>query len=151
MKHHLYTSKIHTDIQQRNIITTAIFGYPNIKVTSLGFIGAQEYYITEYGLVWNKQQMIKSNGIVSTHYAPLVYLDSTYHYPWVNLYTNSGRVWFPINQLVGWAFSPSTNQDDRYFVTEKPCMPMDISSYKWVKDIEDTNSFLYKFVHKFYL
>lgn len=122
--------KIH--LTSRNeMITHAFYGCH--KAVLLDFIGAKDYFIVDNGTVFNRYKFFRNkNGIVTKNYLPLVYLDRAFPYPWVKLETINGYQWFPVNQLLGWAFDPQIDKNKKYFLSSHPGLyPQELNQYKW--------------------
>ena len=122
--------KIH--LTSRNeMITHAFYGCH--KAVLLDFIGAKDYFIVDNGTVFNRYKFFRNkNGIVTKNYLPLVYLDRAFPYPWVKLETTNGYQWLPVNQLLGWAFDPQIDKNNKYFLSSHPGLyPQELNQYKW--------------------
>ena len=114
------------------------------KIVLLDFIGADQYYITEYGLIQNRKKVYPNRqGLVTKSYQPTAVLDRRYPYPWIQLDTTGGSVWFPVNQLLGWAFAMPDNFNKKYFICKHPGLaPQRYTEYTWSDkpSFEDTKS-----------
>ena len=121
--------KLHT--KERNILISHAFIHGETKLCLLDFIGASQYFITDFGTVWWRQKFCpEKNGKITNGWVPMVERDVTYPSPWVFLSTTIGNSWWPVNQLLGWAFHPVTDDKKiQYFVSQDP--------YNWsCKDTE---------------
>lgn len=100
--------KLHT--KERNILISHAFIHDETKLCLLDFIGASQYFITDFGTVWWRQKFCpEKNGKITNGWVPMVERDVTYPSPWVFLSTTIGNLWWPVNQLLGWAFHPVTD------------------------------------------
>lgn len=121
-----------TDTPHKNIITTKLFGAP-CRIAKLAFIGAGEYFITDFGAVWSRKAVFPDKrGIVTKYYRPTVIRDMFFPYPWVLLGTTAGLIWFPVHHLLGWAFVPTENPAERYYIPKQPfLLPMKVDFFHW--------------------
>lgn len=134
--------KIHSTDRKR--VKVNFFKFP-CEAVMLDFIGAERYIVMDFGAVWFRPRIFTNTfGILTKGCEPMVCKDAVHGYRWVNLETSVGKLWFPINQLVGWAFDPQTNRDNRYYVSDlEATLPIEKSNYKWVKEIPFDNDSLY--------
>lgn len=148
-----YIKFIHTmSLDDRRIIETPLFGKKS-KLSLLHFVGAPDYFITEFGAVFYRKKLpISNDGRLTRGYLPLVFKDKDYPYPWVNLYTSSGRIWFPVNQLLGWAFDPQKDMNKPYYLSRYPgTMPMDRKIFDWSDKLPVESTGMYAtFMKKLY-
>lgn len=122
----------------RRIIESKIFGF-TAKTCLLDFINAPDYFITDFGMIWNRNRCYAdSRDVVSKNYLPLVTLDTRFPYPWVYLNTKVGKIWLPVNQLLGWAFrQPKGDITVKYFLSDQPgVLPMTLSDhFTWTEQV----------------
>lgn len=121
----------------RNIIPTKIFHTPS-KICLLDFIGAPQYFISDFGVVYSRKQIyLNKDGHVSRGYEPLVKMDKNYPYPWVLIQLSTTKMWFPVNMLLGWAFAidkVKTKLQTQMFISPMPdYWVAPLSAYKWTK------------------
>lgn len=103
------------------------------KVALLDFIGASDYVITEYGNVFHRARAGRNRlGYIDRGWCPEVYRDPAFEFPWVLLDTDNGQIWYPINQLLGWAFCPQPDVCDRYFLPKQPLIFRRPDEFVWV-------------------
>jgi hypothetical protein len=109
------------------------------KICLLDFIGAGDYFITDFGGIWKRSKVFPNyRGLVTKHFQPLVLLDRAFPYPWVQLRTTEGDKWFPVNQLLGWAFKPTTDKKLRYYLSSHPgVFPQDLKLFNWHESIPE--------------
>lgn len=117
---------------KRKVTTVRYFG-DNTDVVLLDFMGAPDYFITDFGAIFHRRRLYPNRrGIVSKGYTPEVVLDPYTLFRWSLLETNSGKVWFPLNQVLGWAFAPQEDQKLKYFLPKhlgvRPLYP---DNYEW--------------------
>ena len=111
-----FLQNIHSTV--RRTIETNLFKKPT-KITLLDFVGANDYFITDFGAIWTRNRVYPNRfNILTRGYLPLVIKDPYYPYPWVLLPTSAGKIWFPVNQLLGWGFSPYVEVKKQYFFPE---------------------------------
>ena len=121
---------IHSTVRRK--LVSEILGHRE-ELCLLDFIGASNYFITEYGVVWHKPQALmvrqrfKSRPL-HTDYLPLVIKDRYTLTQWVQIPTDLGKIWFPVTQLLGWAYSPTTDRTQRYFVAKSAGYPVHYSN-----------------------
>lgn len=142
--------RIHT--KERKILTTTLFLQDSCKICLLDFIGANSYFITENGVVFLRNKLDKNkNNIVAQNWVPFVLRDVLHPVPWVHLVTTSGKLWWPVNQLLGWAFSPYIEQQKKYFISSQPWIwGVHYQQYQWVDAIEPRDGALYNFMELLY-
>ena len=118
--------------------TTSIFGGRN-EVVLLDFLGAKDYFITDFGAVFNRKKLYPSiNGNINRCYLPMVVLDAFLPYKWVLLPTTAGGLWLPTNQLLGWAFAPQTDEKYKYFLSNYPSIyPCSYQSFEWKTELPE--------------
>lgn len=118
---------------ERRIATYSRYGNTPCKVALLDFVGAAGFFITDFGLIQDRSKILtNASGDIVKGYFPSVVLDHQYPYPWVELDTTGGPVWFPINQLMGWAFAPYAERKCKYFICDHPgVMPCSITHFTW--------------------
>lgn len=109
-----------------------MFGIPT-EIVLLDFLGAPEYFVTEYGAIFNRKGLYPNRkGIVSKGYLPLTILDPYYPVKWVALSIGRGKIWFPLNQILGWAFRPQPDRVQRYYINSHPNVyPTHVDQYEW--------------------
>lgn len=134
--------KIHSTDRKR--ASVSFFKFKS-EVVMLDFVGADKYLITDFGAVWYRPKIYTNPyGILTKGCEPMVTKDDVHGYKWVNLDTDVGRMWFPLNQLVGWAFDPQTNQENRYYVSDlESVLPISRANYHWEKEIPFNPNSLY--------
>lgn len=83
----------------------------------LDFLNAPKYFVTEFGLIWKRDEFVRSkpNELIYRNYLPTVVRDKYYRVPWVHLHTEDGYKWIPLDLIVGWAFQPTEDKQLRYF------------------------------------
>lgn len=103
------------------------------EIVLLDFIGAPEYFITEYGAIFSRKGLYPNRkGVVTKGYLPLSIIDPYYPVKWTALSIGRGKIWIPINQLLGWAFRPQPDRAQRYFINSRPNIyPAHVDSYEW--------------------
>ena len=141
---------IHTKLRMKT--TLNLFKFP-CEVVKLDFVGADKYFITDFGAVWERSNVFPNTAnILTKGYAPMVVRDLEFPYPWVRLETSAGPLWFPVNQLLGWAFRPSENLNDKYFVCDRPgTQPFILDSFKYKPEIKHAHFGEYiKFMNAIY-
>lgn len=118
---------------EKKIITTNLFERP-IKISLLSFIGATDYFITEFGAIWNRHKSYTNRkGLLTKYFQPLVYKDYYYPYPWVLIPFVSTEIWFPISQLLGWAFQCPELPIKQYFLPyQDTLLPLQLSHMQWM-------------------
>ena len=124
---------------EKKCITSRLFTR-STKVVPLTFIGAEQYIITDFGGIWDRNKIYPGKlRIVFRNMLPWVVRDHVYTYPWVLLYTVYGKVWFPINQLLGWAFRPSEDPTKKYFLHKQyrpqVLYPLDLDDFSWYENL----------------
>jgi hypothetical protein len=126
------------DTSNRKIMTAKLFPFP-AKLSLLSFLGAERYFISDFGLVWNRDQVFLNKAhLLSKYYVPRVLKDPDFLYPWVKIKTTNGYQWFPCNQLLGWAFSSPPDDKKIYFLTDQPSLTyMDIKRYYWTDKLPE--------------
>lgn len=117
---------------KRTSTTVRFFAAPT-KIVLLDFIGAPDYFITDFGAIFHRRRIYTNRrGIVSKGYTPEVPLDPYTLFRWSLLDTNSGKMWFPLNQVLGWAFTPQTDRNMRYFLPKHlGVRPLYVDHYEW--------------------
>lgn len=142
--------RIHT--AERHILTTGLFLQQPCKICLLDFIGASSYFITEFGLIFSRQKLnTNKNGIVAQDWIPLVIRDIYLQIPWVCLVTTSGKIWWPVNQLLGWAFSPYIEHKKQYFLSEIPWVwGLHYTKYQWKDTVPVSEGQFYNFMELLY-
>ena len=121
--------------------------YGNVK---LNFLGVDNYYISKLGVVYNVYPYSRYS---KNQYEDMIMLDPIVPVPWV-LLEDTPFKWVPVNQLLGWAYSPYTEITPKYFLNALPNMwCSDIQTYTW-RTNEDvakySDSQLYKFMQSIY-
>ena len=91
-------------------------------------------------------------GFVIRGSVPLVELDGS-KYPWIRLPIQRNPTWIPINLLLGWAFKPNPNANEKHFAIR--CKKFVAGVYTGTDGIwhtePDTDSTLYlKFIDQLY-
>lgn len=108
-----------------------------VRISFLHFLGADDYFITETGMVWQRAKIrTNSYGYQTRGYQPLVIKDPAYPYPWVYLRTTAGLLWLPVNQILGWAFHPPQTTDICYFLAKVGAgiLPMHLDNFHWTEE-----------------
>lgn len=138
-KHQAFLEAVHN--QDRKILETNIFPFP-VRTSLLHFIGASDYFITDFGAVWNRKRIFfNKHHVVTKGYQPLWLRDAEFPYPWIKLPTSMGEMWLPINQLLGWAFDPQPEIKPSYYLSNHPGVnPLDTSDCTWVYDEPEAQS-----------
>ena len=128
----------------RRRLRTKLFQF-NCEVCMLDFIGAEQYLITDFGAVWDRGSIYTNTfGIRTRNCFPTVRKDPEFPYPWVKLKSSSGIDWFPINQLLGWAFKPNCDPRMKYFLSDNVTLPLNLNDFYWTDKIECSEDSLYK-------
>lgn len=130
MSKHVLASLVPTIYSEgRLTIRSATLGRMETFVL-LNFIGAKDYFITEEGAIWERITAIKERERAPTRvlcrsYLPLVYKDRYLYLPWVRLRTDFGNLWFPVHQLLTWAYHPTETIDkDKVLLPESSLLPL---------------------------
>lgn len=120
---------------QRSLIQSHLF-HNKMTICLLDFIGAGDYFITEYGAVWPRQKTFPNKaGYLNRGWLPMVIRDRRFPYHWIQLPTINGAIWYPVNQLLGWAFQPHEKIEKAYFLSESPGLyPYTHEWFKWTTD-----------------
>lgn len=138
---------------QRRILKTTMFNI-SMRTSLLNFIGAPNYFITECGLIWNRDKIyLNKFQLLTRYYLPYQIRDEKYPYPWTMIPTVHGTIWFPVNQLLGWGFNECP-KDKKYFICDQPeLFPYDLNRFRWVDslDEEDEDSPYINFMKGIYL
>ncbi len=112
-------NRIHST--DRTYTTTEFFGGVGDKsrVCVLDFLGLNQYFISEFGTVWNRSNIYPNKHRRLTHgYLPMVRLDTQHPTKWVKLpILGPDGCWVPIAMLLGWAFYPVAHADKYYATT----------------------------------
>lgn len=118
----------------KKIITTDLFEGDH-KICLLSFIGASDYFITDFGLIWNRSKVFPNkDGHLSKYYQPWVFRDTVYVHPWVLLPVTTGLFWFPVMQLLGWAFYFIDDKTKRYYLPQGPqLLPLKADDGEWLE------------------
>lgn len=134
-----FVERIHST--QRNILDSKLFMRPT-KICLLDFIGAPKYFISDFGAIWERHHVYPNIvNKLTKGYLPMAVLDQAYPYLWVKLPTTSGLRWFPVNQLLGWAFKPQTDKQAKYFICDDPGLyPHELSEYRWSDTLPPTQT-----------
>ena len=124
---------IHTT--KRGIIHTKLFSSPT-RICLLDFLGAAEYFITDFGAVWPRNKVYPNRfNKLTRGFLPLVIRDRYFPYQWSLIPTVLGEIWFPINQLLGWCFSPREKIEKAHFFSKGVIFyPPNIDNYHWVSE-----------------
>ena len=135
----------------RRIIQTKLFQF-DCKICLLDFIGANQYFISDFGLIWDRQNVFTNTfGILTRGSIPLVRKDPNLPYGWVPLKTAMPVEWFPINQLLGRAFDPNPDLTKKYYITDHITYPFNTKDFKWVEHIDLPKDSLYReFINRVY-
>lgn len=135
----------------RRIIKTKLFQF-DCKICLLDFIGANQYFISDFGLIWDRQNVFTNTfGILTRGSIPLVRKDPNLPYGWVPLKTAMPVEWFPINQLLGWTFDPNPDLTKKYYITDHITYPFNTKDFKWVEHIDLPKDSLYReFINRVY-
>ena len=117
---------------ERLILDSDKFQGPT-KICLLDFIGANQYFITDFGAVFHRKKFFPNkNNLVTRDYVPRGILDRYYPYTWVNIEAFRTRRWFPVNQLLGWAFDTQKEIKLQYFIRDNPSTdPCKFDDYHW--------------------
>ena len=140
------TNQISTAIvtNARRKTKTKLFLF-NCEVCMLDFIGASQYLITDFGEVWDRGSIYTNSfGVLTRGCLPTVRKDPEFPYPWVQLKSSTGINWFPVNQLLGWAFNPNSDPKMKYFLSDTVTLPLNVKDFHWVDKIECSKYSLYK-------
>lgn len=125
-----------------------------IKLVKLDYLGAADYFITSIGVVYSRSKVyVNRKGFCTSSYLPMTVLDPYLPYKWVMLPTHIGKIWMPINQLMGWSFLPQTDESQRYFVAKHPAIyPLTLESCEWSDTPPDVpqDSVYLKFMQQIY-
>lgn len=142
--------RIHTT--DRKIVRTHLFQQKACKICLLDFIGATGYFISTHGVIFSRQKLnTNKNGVVANNWIPLVARDIYYPAPWVCLTTTSGKMWWPVNQLLGWAFSPYIEKKRQYFISKTPWKwSLEHTKYSWVEACPTQEGEFYNFMELLY-
>lgn len=120
----------------------------------LSFIGAADYFITDFGLIWNRKKVYTNReGKLCKYFQPWVYRDTVYVHPWSLIPTTAGPVWFPILQLLGWAFYPINEPTKKYFLpAQEQLMPYKACDCQWseLPPIQNPRSRYLKWIDQIY-
>lgn len=130
-----FLESIHTT--KRGIISTNMFPMPT-RICLLDFIGAGDYFITDFGAIWPRKRVYPNRfNRLTRGYLPLVILDRAFPYQWSLIPTVAGEIWLPINQLLGWCFDPLDKIRKAYFLSKKRIFyPMNLKNFHWVDTVE---------------
>ena len=102
--------------------------------------------------VWDRQNVFTNTfGILTRGSIPLVRKDPNLPYGWVPLKTAMPVEWFPVNQLLGWAFDPNPDLTKKYYITDHITYPFNTKDFKWVEHIDLPKDSLYReFINRVY-
>lgn len=141
----------HINESPRRMMKTKLFQF-DCKICLLDFIGAPEYFITDFGQIWHRKSVYTNTfGILTRGSVPQIRKDPNLPYGWVMLKTTLPVIWFPVNQLLGWAFDQNNGIGNKFYVTKNITNPLNIKDFKWVKEIDLPDDSLYKeFIDKIY-
>lgn len=130
-QYHMLLERIH--VTERNILTSNLFIDGKTQVCLLDFIGASKYFITEFGSIWLRDKIFPNhNQYLSQGWIPMVRRDPTIAIPWVLLVTTVGKIWWPVNQLLGWAFSSYAEKKKKYYLSATPYnWSLSYREYNW--------------------
>ena len=105
-------------------------------IVLLDFIGCKDCFITSFGAIFYRRRLYTNRkGIITKGYLPLVTIDPYLPYKWSLIPTANGKIWFPLNQVLGWAFVPQEDQSQKYFINAHPNIyPQSVDSFEWRKD-----------------
>lgn len=147
---------VHTTQRFTKQTALAIDGHIE-TLCALHFIGAEHYFISEDGAVWEDRLASKAitihNRVLNRNYLPLVHKDKYYDLPWVFIPTNYGKIWFPVIQLLGWAYHPNPDKAKRYYLPQNLSLPLNKNKLilsSTAPEISE-NSLYTKFMQLFYL
>lgn len=128
--------------KNRHIVTTTCFGDIH-KICLLDYLGYNKYFITDFGIVQNRDKFIPNKkGLVTKQYCPLVVLDAEYKYPWVRLEGRVTSQWFPVNMLLGWSFQPYENHVVKHFSCNYPeIFAQSVAMYNWEDTLPESKFF----------
>lgn len=119
---------------KRRYLYTSLFGEVS-RICSLNFIGADEYFISEQGTVWDRGHIyLNRQHQLTKGYVPEIVLDYKYPYPWVFLPSvwNRQGSWIPVNLLLGWAFNPVKTVMRLYAISMTPgVLPLHSDALYW--------------------
>lgn len=110
----------------RRIVESRAFTHPT-NVCLLDFVGAPDYFITEYGMVWNRYEFngrLYGTNIPYGWVTPRWY-DPFFRLPWIHIavdgiqspfkFSKAGLL-LPIPHLLAWAFCPSVDRTRKHVV-----------------------------------
>lgn len=131
----------------RDVVESTFFDDPT-RLVLLSYIGAADYFITEFGLIWDrKKTFVDHRGKLTKYYQPWVFLDPYFKYPWVLLRTTIGDQWFPVNQLLGWSYRLKTMEKKYFLLKEYKPFPHKIDDFEWTdRPPENPRSFYLKWM-----
>lgn len=134
----LLLDRIHST--DRRILHSNLFAQRKTQICLLDFIGASQYFITDFGSVWVRDKIFPNkNHVLSQGWLPLVARDPTVPSPWVCLTTTVGKFWWPVNQLLGWAFRPYPEKIKKYYLALKPHLWGELyTQYDWKESLPDS-------------
>ena len=117
---------------ERSLVRSHMF-QTKTSICLLDFLGAGDYFITEYGAIWPRQKTFPNKaGYLNRGWLPMVIRDRRFPYHWVHLPTVNGPIWYPVNQLLGWAFKPVAKIDKFYFLTDFAGLyPYSVEWFSW--------------------
>lgn len=128
----------------RRKVKTKLFLF-NCEVCMLDFVGADQYLITDFGAVWDRGNIYTNTfGVLTRNCLPTIRKDPEFPYPWVMLKSSFGIDWFPVNQLLGWAFNPNPDPKMKYYLSDTVTLPLNPKDFHWVDKIECSKDSLYK-------
>ena len=125
-----FLESIHTT--KRGIINTNMFPMPT-RICLLDFIGAADYFITDFGAIWPRKKVYPNRfNRLTRGFLPLVILDRAFPYQWSLIPSVVGEIWLPINQLLGWCFDPQEKIQKSFFLSKKKIFyPMSLKNFYW--------------------
>lgn len=144
------TEAIHTT--QRRRVWTNVFQQRS-EMVSLDFLGIKDIFINDFGMLWRRGRLfVNKKGRCVGYALPTAILDVAFPYPWVNLTIDGGKLWIPVNQILGWAFAPTKDTNQKYFISVTPGItPLLLSSFKWQSRIDThKDSYYCAFMEKLY-
>lgn len=118
----------------RHYRDTTLFSQPN-RICLLDFLGLDLYFITEYGFIWKRTNVIKNYaGILDKCYQPRLELEPRTGMEWVYIPDDGNRIyWYPISTLLGWAYNQQIDGDNLLYLPENihTCRVTHYSKYAW--------------------
>ncbi len=133
----------------RRIVESRAFTHAT-KVCLLDFVGAPDYFITEYGMVWNRHEFsakLYGTNIPYGWVTPRWY-DPFFRLPWVHIavdgvqspfkFSKTGLM-FPLPHLLAWAFCPENDRTKKHVIHRnrlRNVWPKHFSELIWSETID---------------